>query len=65
VTCRSKKQSVVARSNVEAEYRAIAQGICEMICLGKLMGDLQVPITIPTKLYCDSKSAINIVKNLV
>ena len=29
VTWRSKKQSVVARSNVEAEYRAIGLGICE------------------------------------
>ena len=31
VTWRSKKQQVVARSNAEDEYRAIAQGICEII----------------------------------
>ena len=29
VTWRSKKQSVVARSSVKAEFRAIAQGMCE------------------------------------
>ena len=40
VTWRSKKQSVVSRSNVEAKYRAIPQDICEMIWLGKLMEDL-------------------------
>lgn len=31
VTWRSKKQSVVARSSAEAEYRVIAQGTCESI----------------------------------
>lgn len=31
VTWRSKKQSVVARSSAEAEFRAMAQGICEVL----------------------------------
>lgn len=31
VTWRSKKQSVVARSSAEAEYRAVAQGMCELL----------------------------------
>ena len=31
VTWRSKKQSAVARSSAEAEFRAMAQGICEGI----------------------------------
>jgi len=31
VTWRSKKQAVVARSSAEAEYRAMAHGICEII----------------------------------
>ena len=29
VKWRSKKQSVVARSSVEAKFRAVAQGMCE------------------------------------
>ncbi|RVW25298.1 Retrovirus-related Pol polyprotein from transposon RE1 [Vitis vinifera] len=33
VTWKSKKQSVVARSSVEVEFRAIAQGMCEGLWL--------------------------------
>nr|XP_019707255.1 uncharacterized protein LOC109506070 [Elaeis guineensis] len=33
VTWRSKKQNVVTRSSVEAAYRALAQGVCEVIWL--------------------------------
>ena len=31
VTWRSKKQSVVAKSNAEAEFRVMAQGVCELL----------------------------------
>ena len=65
VTWRSKKQSVVARSSAEAEYRAIAQGMCELIWLDRLLSDLNVPLEGPMKLYSDSKSAIAIVHNPV
>nr|KYP49028.1 hypothetical protein KK1_029231 [Cajanus cajan] len=33
VTWRTKKQGVVARSSAEAEFRAMAQGICELLRL--------------------------------
>ncbi|KAL3813205.1 hypothetical protein ACJIZ3_014473 [Penstemon smallii] len=33
VTWRSKKQNVVARSTAEAEYRSMAQGVCEILWL--------------------------------
>jgi len=31
VTWRNKKQDVVARSSAKAEYRAMAQGVCEIL----------------------------------
>ena len=65
VTWRSKKQNVVARSSAEAEFRAVAQGICEGLWLRKLLEDLQVTIKFPIKLYCDNKAAIGISLNPV
>ena len=37
VSWRSKKQSVVARSSAEAEFRALAHGICETLWVEKLL----------------------------
>ena len=42
VTRRSKKKVVVVRSNVEAEFRGMTQGICEVPCLKITLGDLGV-----------------------
>ncbi|EXB61168.1 Copia protein [Morus notabilis] len=65
VTWRRKKQSVVARSSAEAEFRAMANGLCELIWLQRVIGDLQLTIEAPMKLYCDNKAAISIANNLV
>ncbi|RVW56043.1 Retrovirus-related Pol polyprotein from transposon TNT 1-94 [Vitis vinifera] len=65
VTWRSKKQSVVARSSAEVEFRAMAQGICEGIWLNRLLEELRVPLKHPMVLYCDNQAAINIAKNPV
>ena len=65
VTWRSKKQSVVARSSAEAEFRAMAQGICKGIWLNRLLEELRVPLKHPIVLYCDNQAAISIAKNPV
>ncbi|RVW70809.1 Retrovirus-related Pol polyprotein from transposon TNT 1-94 [Vitis vinifera] len=65
VTWRSKKQSMVARSSAEAEFRAMAQGICEGIWLNRLLEELRVPLKHPMVLYCDNQAAISIAKNPV
>ena len=54
---------MVTCNSAKVEFRAIAQGICEVIWLERLMGDLRIPLTQPTRVYNDSKSAISIVKN--
>jgi len=53
----------VADSNVEAKFRVIGPSICKLIWLAQLMEDLQLPLTIPTKLFSDSKLFISIVNN--
>jgi len=65
VTWKSKKQSVVARSSAEAEFRAMAQGICELLWLKIILEDLKLRWDKPMKLYCDNKSAISIAHNPV
>lgn len=65
VSWRSKKQSVVARSSVEAEFRAVANGICEGLWVEKLLQELNFYNSPPIKLYCDNKSAIFIAHNPV
>ncbi|KAK2990953.1 hypothetical protein RJ640_002961, partial [Escallonia rubra] len=65
VTWRSKKQPVVARSSAEAEFRALAHGICEGIWLRRLLSELKIIKSWPMKLYCDNKAAVNIAQNPV
>ncbi|KAL6344327.1 hypothetical protein AAG906_037905 [Vitis piasezkii] len=46
VTWRSKKQTVVARSSTEAEFKALANEICESMWIKSLLEELQFPIDI-------------------
>ncbi|EXC12518.1 hypothetical protein L484_012330 [Morus notabilis] len=43
----------------------MAQGICEMIWLKRILEELRRPVIMPMKLYCDNKAAISIVHNPV
>ncbi|CAL1400060.1 unnamed protein product [Linum trigynum] len=65
VSWRTKKQSVVARFSAEAEYRAMASTVCEILWLRWLLQDLGVPPQGPTPLYCDNQAALHIAANPV
>lgn len=65
MTWRSKKQTVVARSSAEAEYRAMAHTACEMFWLKNLMGELGFAYDEPLPMHCDNQAAIHIVSNHV
>ena len=63
ISWRSKKQTVVARSNSEAEYRALADATQELLWLRWLLEDLGISHTIATTINCDNHSAILIAHN--
>ena len=65
VSWRSKKQAVVSRSTAEAEHRAMALTLCEMMWLKSLLKKLQVLKNETMLLHCDNVAAINIANNAV
>lgn len=65
MTWRSKKQSVVALSSAEAEFRAMAKGICELLWLKKLLTELGYPPVQAMELLCDNKAAVDMAHNPV
>ncbi|XP_075075263.1 uncharacterized protein LOC142162667 [Nicotiana tabacum] len=65
ISWKSKKQDVVARSSVEAEYRAMALATCELIWLRQLLQELKIGRDEPMKLICDNQAALYIASNPV
>lgn len=65
VSWKSKKQSVVARSTAEAEYRAMALGVAELLWVKSLLEELRMDWGSHMRLWCDSNSAISIANNPV
>ncbi|RVW88793.1 Retrovirus-related Pol polyprotein from transposon RE2 [Vitis vinifera] len=61
----SKKQDVVVRSSVEAEYRAMALATCELIWLKHLLRELRFGKDEQMKLICDNQAALHIASNPV
>ncbi|GJS31902.1 uncharacterized mitochondrial protein-like protein [Tanacetum coccineum] len=59
----SKKQSVVSKSSIEAEYKALADCTCEISWLQCLFKDLQVQLPNPVLIYYDNASAIALASN--
>jgi hypothetical protein len=60
-----KKQTVVARSSTEAEYRAMAHATCELLWLKHLLEELHFCEIGPMELVCDNQSALHLSSNPV
>ncbi|WRX23622.1 Reverse transcriptase [Theobroma cacao] len=59
------KQSTVARSSAEAEYRALTSTATELTWLFYLLCDLGLYMAYPTFLFCDNISTLYLIINLV
>ncbi|PKU65758.1 Retrovirus-related Pol polyprotein from transposon TNT 1-94 [Dendrobium catenatum] len=60
-----KKQTTVARSSTEAEYRSLAAAIMEVLWLRRLATDFSIPQNSATIIHCDNTSAIALTNNPV
>ncbi|KAL2241039.1 UNVERIFIED_CONTAM: Retrovirus-related Pol polyprotein from transposon RE1 [Sesamum indicum] len=65
ISWKIKKQTMVARSSVEAEYRSMATTTCEVTWLVYLLKNLGVEVKTPIPFYCDNKAALHITANPV
>ncbi|WMV19418.1 hypothetical protein MTR67_012803 [Solanum verrucosum] len=63
ISWKSKKQHTVSRSSAEAEYRSMTAVISELIWVTSLLKELNVHITVPIKVFSDSKATIQIAGN--
>ena len=63
--CWRQSCDLVVRSSAEAEFRAIAHGICEVLWIKQLLEELKAASPLPMKVFCDNKVDIAIAHNLV
>ncbi|KAL2245981.1 UNVERIFIED_CONTAM: Secreted RxLR effector protein [Sesamum indicum] len=63
ISWKTKKQTTIACSTAEAEYRGLGTPTCELRWISYLLQDLHIPISTPIPLFCDNQAAIHIVAN--
>ena len=61
----SKKQSIVARSSTEAEYRSLASAAAELCWVQSILKELHCLISDTPVIGCDNISAISLTRNPV
>jgi len=61
----SRKQRTVARSSIEAEYRAVATTTAEIMWITNLLSELHIPLSKPPLLLCDNVGATYLCSNPV
>ena len=65
VSWKSKKRNIDSRSSAEAEHRAMAKSVCEIIWVYQLLSEVGIKVSVPTKLWCDNQAALHIASNPV
>jgi hypothetical protein len=63
VSWSSKRQNVVSRSSVEAEYHVMANSVAEACWLRQLLVELHSPLSWATMVYCNNISTVYLSTN--
>ncbi|XP_021715359.1 uncharacterized protein LOC110683321 [Chenopodium quinoa] len=63
VSWKTKKQKVVSKSSIEAEYRSMSKTADEVVWLEGLFSELHIEVPTPIVLHCDNISAQHIAEN--
>jgi histone deacetylase 1/2 len=58
ISRKSEKQRIVARSSIEAKYKALTDGTAKILWIRSLLSELQLPSSSITTLWCDNLGAI-------
>jgi hypothetical protein len=65
VSWSAKRQTIISRSSVEAEYHTVANGVAKATWLRQLLLKLQSPLSRYTLVYCDNISVVYLSNNSV
>lgn len=65
VTWGSKKQNIISRSSIEAEFRSLAHTSTELLWVQTLLAELRISIPSPPILWCDNIGAVHLSANPV
>ncbi|KAI0516475.1 hypothetical protein KFK09_009150 [Dendrobium nobile] len=60
-----KKQTTVARSSTESEYRSLAALVADVIWLRRILSNFDIPQDQPTDIFCNNTSVIALANNPV
>jgi len=63
IAWRWKKQPMVPKSSTEAEYCTVACTVAEAIWIRKLLADIGIVLSAPTRVMCDNISATYLIAN--
>ncbi|KAL0375768.1 UNVERIFIED_CONTAM: Retrovirus-related Pol polyprotein from transposon RE2 [Sesamum calycinum] len=65
ISWKTKKQTTIARSTAEAEYRSLGTTVFELQWISYVLQDLRIQVPTPIPLHCDNLATLHIIANPV